>query len=78
MAKNTGNNAIKVLNKVFDAGYATEKEILAMSIDNILAIPNITVPDISVISDLQKAVKANKVITFLSGGAYNDTEHRPD
>ena len=73
MAKGTNNNAIKVLNKVFDAGYTTEKEILAMSIDNILAIPNISVADISVINDLQKAVKANKVITFLGGGADNDS-----
>ena len=72
MAKSTNNNAIKVLNKVFDAGYTTEKEILAMSIDNILAIPNISVADISVINDLQKAVKGNKVITFLGGGGADD------
>ena len=73
MAKNTNNNAIKVLNKVFDAGYNTEKEVLAMSIDKILAIPNISVSDISVINDLQKAIKANKVISFLSGGTEDDS-----
>ena len=73
MAKNTNNNAIKVLNKVFDAGYTTEKEVLAMSIDKILAIPNISVSDISVINDLQKAIKANKVISLLSGGAEDDS-----
>ena len=72
MAKNTNNNAIKVLNKVFDAGYTNEKEVLAMSIDKILAIPNISVADISVINDLQKAVKANKVISFLGGGMDNE------
>ena len=73
MAKGTNNNAAKVLNKVFDAGYTTEKEIMAMSIGNILAIPNISVADISVINDLQKAVKANRVITFLGGGADDDS-----
>ena len=75
MAKSTNNNAIKVLNKVFDAGYTSEKEVMAMSIDKILAIPNITVADISVINDLQKAVKANKVITFLGGGADNESDN---
>ncbi|NCC87815.1 MAG: hypothetical protein EOM05_08105 [Clostridia bacterium] len=65
------NNQMKVLSKVFDVGYVTEKDIVAMSIDKILAIPSITVEDITVISELQKAVKSNKVITFL-GGSIND------
>ena len=75
MAKGANNNAIKVLNKVFDAGYTTEKEVLAMSIDKILAIPNITVPDIAIINDLQKAVKANKVVSFLGGGMDNESDN---
>ena len=44
-----------------------------MSIDKILAIPNISVSDISVINDLQKAIKGNKVISFLSGGTEDDS-----
>lgn len=68
MAKGIGNNQIKLLNKVFEAGYVTEKDISAMTIDKILAIPNITVADIAEINELQKAVKSNKVISFLGGG----------
>ena len=68
MAKNTNtNNQMKVLIKVLNAGYKTEKDIMAMGIDKMLAIPNVTVADISAINELQKAVKANKVITFLGG-----------
>ena len=59
--------AVKVINKIFEAGI-TEKEISAMTLDEILEIQGITVAEIGMINDLQKAIKANKVITFLGGG----------
>lgn len=61
--------AVKVINKIFDAGITEEKEISAMTLDEILEIQGITVAEIGIINDLQKAIKANKVITFLGGGA---------
>ena len=60
--------AIKVLNKVLDAGFTDEKAIAAMSIDDILKMPGVTVADIGIINELQKSIKANKVISFLGGG----------
>jgi hypothetical protein len=60
--------AIKVLGKVFDAGFSTEKDIAAMTMDDILGMPGMTVADIAIINDLQKSIKANKVISFLGGG----------
>lgn len=60
--------AVKVLNKVLDVGFTGEKEIAAMTVDDILSIPGITVGDITVINELQKSIKANKVITFLKDG----------
>lgn len=60
--------AIKVLNKIFEAGFTTEKDIAAMTMDDILNMPGITIADMSAINDLQKSIKANKVITFLGGG----------
>ena len=60
--------AIKVLNKVLDAGFPDEKAIAAMTIDDILKMPGITVADIGIINELQKSIKANKVISFLGGG----------
>ena len=60
--------AIKVLNKVLDAGFTNEKAIAAMTIDDILNMQGITVADIGIINELQKSIKANKVISFLGGG----------
>lgn len=60
--------AIKVLNKIFEAGFTDEKAIAAMTMDDILAMQGVTVADIALINDLQKSIKANKVISYLGGG----------
>ena len=59
--------AIKVLQRLFDAGYGTEKEIVNMTMDEMLALPGVNVADLFIISELQKSIKANKVISYLSG-----------
>ena len=59
--------AVKVLNKVFEAGFADEKAIASMTMDDILSMQGITVADITLINDLQKSIKSNKVISFLGG-----------
>ena len=61
--------AVKVLNKVLEAGFSDEKAISAMTMDDILSMQSITVADIALINDLQKSIKANKVISFLGGAA---------
>ena len=58
--------AVKVINKVFDAGFTEEKAIAAMTMDDILSMQGITVADIALINDLQKSIKANKVISFVA------------
>ena len=61
--------AVKVLNKVLEAGFTNEKAISAMTMDDILSMQGITVADIALINDLQKSIKANRVISFLGGAA---------
>lgn len=58
--------AVKVINKILDAGFTDEKAIAAMTMDDILSIQGITVAEIGIINDLQKSIKANKVISFLA------------
>lgn len=60
--------AIKVINKILDTGFTDEKAIAAMAMDDILSLQGVTVADIALINDLQKSIKANKVISFLGGG----------
>lgn len=61
--------AVKVLNKVLEAGFTDEKAISAMTMDDILSMQGITVADIALINDLQKSIKANRAISFLGGAA---------
>lgn len=63
--------AIKSIEKLIEAGFDNEKLILAMTMDDILTLPNISVAEIGMINEIQKAVKANKIITFL-GGSQNE------
>ena len=39
-----------------------------MTVDDILNLPNITVAEIGMINQIQKAVRGNKVVAFLGGG----------
>ena len=52
--------AVRVLNKVFEAGFTEEKAIAAMTMDDILSMQGITVADITLINELQKSIKGNR------------------
>lgn len=58
---------IKVLNRIFEAGFTDEKAISAMTMDDILSLQGVSVADIAVINELQKAIKSGKVLSYLSG-----------
>lgn len=57
---------IKILNKLFDAGYTREEEIAAMKTADMLSIPNITVTEIAIICELQNGIKDKQVIGWLN------------
>jgi hypothetical protein len=61
-----------MLEAVFYAGYKTEKAVTDMTIEQILNIKDLTVDEMRMLSELQKAVKNHKVISFLSGGDENE------
>ena len=70
MAK-INNKAVKTIAKLMEEGFVTEKDIQAMTIDEILLLPGISVGEIGMINELQKAIKANKVISYLGGEEKN-------
>ncbi|MBQ1660093.1 MAG: hypothetical protein II059_09680 [Clostridia bacterium] len=68
---------VKVLQKLFESGCKTEKELQSLTIETILKIPAITIPDMTVIMDLQRETKAHKLFSYLGGGKdeqQNNTE----
>lgn len=67
--KATFQNKVKVLNKLFDSGCDTEKKLQQLDMESILKIPNITIPDMGVIMELQKNTKSGKLFSYLGGGS---------
>ena len=59
---------LNTLNKLIDSGANTEKKITAMGIQEIIAVPKITVPEIHIITELQNAIKSRSVIAYLAAG----------
>lgn len=74
--KITFQQKVKVMNKLFEAGCDTEKKLQQLDMEAILKIPNITIPDMNVIMELQKQTKANKLFSYLSNGSDDKPENR--
>lgn len=58
----------KTLDKLINSGYDTEKKITGMDLQSILSVPKITVPEITIITEFQSAIKSRSVIAYLSEG----------
>lgn len=64
----TTQQKFKVLTKLFENGCDTEKKLQELNMENILKIKNITIPDMSVIIEIQKHSKSHTLFSFLGGG----------
>lgn len=76
MAKN--HRELRVLTKLLEAGYRTEKAILTMTMEEMLQFPGVTVLELTLMNALQKAIRTNKVITFLGGAECRTEEVNAD
>lgn len=56
---------MKVLVKLFDAGCKTKKDLKALTLPMILKIPDVTVPDMTIITELQEQVAKNRLFRCL-------------
>lgn len=59
---------LALIDSLIVAGYKTEKAVTDMTIDQILGIDGLSVEEMRSISELQKAIKNHRIISFLSGG----------
>lgn len=66
MKKYNFNQITKLLEKLFKAGFNDEKNILAIQLDDLEKIQDISSTDITIIIDLKKAIKSKKIIAFLN------------
>ncbi len=56
----------KVLEKIFKAGFKTEKDILNIKLDDLTRIQDINGKEKIILLDLKKAIKNRQIIAFLS------------
>ena len=63
----------KLLLKLFDSGINTEKKLQQLDMERILKISGITIPEMNLIIELRKQTKANKLFSYLGGGADEPT-----
>lgn len=61
------NQITKTLEKLFDAGFNTDKKILAMKMEDLAKLPNLTSNETLIIIEFKTAIKNRDLIAFLSG-----------
>ena len=57
----------KTLEKLFDAGFNTDKKILAMKMEDLAKLSNLTSNETLIIIEFKTAIKNRDIIAFLSG-----------
>ena len=62
----------KTLEKLFEAGFDTDKKILAIKLEDLPKLSNLQASEAMIIIDFKKAIKEKKIIAFLSG--YDEKE----
>ncbi len=65
--KSNLNQITKTLDKLFSAGFNTEKKILAMKLEDLEKLDNLTSSEMMIIIDFKRSIKNKQVIAFLSG-----------
>lgn len=69
---------IRVMNRLFEKGYTTEKDISALDLRDQLELQLTAQSEVKVIVELKDAVKQGKVISYLSGELNKLEEKKPE
>jgi hypothetical protein len=70
------NQITKALEKLFGAGFNSDKKILAMKLEDLIKIGNLTSSEIAIIIDYRMAVKNKQITAFLSGYKEKGTDNK--
>ena len=66
----------KTLEKLFGAGFNTDKKILAMKLEDLEKLNNLTSSEMMIIIDFKRAIKNRQIISFLSGYKEKGNEYK--
>lgn len=66
--KNSLQQKVKLMGKLFDAGIVSEKSLQDMSTGQMIGIDAITIPEIGMILEFQKNVRSNHLYSYLAEG----------
>lgn len=61
------NQITKTLEKLFEAGFNTDKKIIAMKMEDLAKLPNLAPNEPLIIIEFKNAIKNRDIIAFLSG-----------
>ena len=77
--KNRLNIIFKILEKLFDAGFTTDKEILKMQMSDITKINGgLSSQELIVVLEIQEAIKNKRIIPYMSGKQTEKKEMKKD
>ena len=65
------------MNRLFEKGYTTEKDISALDLRDQLELQLTAQSEVKVIVELKDAVKQGKIISYLSGELNKSEEKKP-
>ena len=66
-AKFNFNQITKTLEKMFEAGFNTERKILNMKLEDLTKIPTLQASETIILIEIKKAIKNRTLLSFLSG-----------
>ena len=64
-AANELQQKTRVIAKLSENGISTEKDLQMINIEHVLKLPNITIGEMNIILELQKASKSNRLFSYL-------------
>lgn len=70
--KNNFNQKMKTIEKLFNAGFNTDKKIMCLKLEDLNKISNLQANETATIIEFKNAVKSKRIINFLSGGENNE------
>ena len=59
---------MKTIEKLFNAGFNTDKKIISLRLEDLNKITNLQANETAIIIEFKNAVKSKQIINFLSGG----------